>query len=214
MERLVCWGTSIALLAILLSTGERLRTTATVLSSTTSAKTSLEAKSTSSQKPDTVQLAQGLIGQCRAVARSIFVYSERSTANPLRALQADEQVFLAEESGRGGWIAISSPINGFVQAKDLKPCPGQEVGSPPSPPNRCRRVIYERPEGLTIRERPDQNSPRVGGVFFGDSVTLDNPPQFRLDNQGREWVRITAPTAGWMSNGFPATGEINLRACF
>lgn len=160
-------------------------------------------------------LTQGLSGQCRAAARSIFIYAERSTANPIRALQADEQVILAEASGRNGWIAIRSPISGFVQAKDLKPCAGNSGTTPsPTPPNRCRRVIYEDDEGLAIRESPTTNSARVGGVFFGDRVTLSDPPQFRLDDAGREWVRITAPTAGWLSNGFPQLGDINLKACF
>lgn len=160
-------------------------------------------------------LTQGLSGQCRAAARSIFIYAERSTANPIRALQADEQVILAEASGREGWIAIRSPISGFVQAKDLKPCARNSGTTPsPTPPNRCRRVIYEDDEGLAIRESPTTNSARVGGVFFGDRVTLSDPPQFRLDDAGREWVRITAPTAGWLSNGFPQLGDINLKACF
>ncbi|MEQ9237533.1 SH3 domain-containing protein [Coleofasciculus sp. E2-BRE-01] len=160
-------------------------------------------------------LTQGLIGQCRAAARSIFIYAERSTANPIRALQADEQVTLAEASGRNGWIAIGSPISGFVQAKDLKPCTGNPAPTPsPTPPNRCRRVIYEEDEGLAIRESPNTNSARVGGVFFGDRVTLSDPPQFRLDDAGREWVRITSPTSGWLSNGFPQLGDINLKACF
>ena len=161
-------------------------------------------------------LTQGLSGQCRAAARSTFIYAERSTANPIRALQADEQVTLAEASGRNGWIAIRSPISGFVQAQDLKPCAGNPAATTPSPtpPNRCRRVIYEEDEGLAIRESPNTNSARVGGVFFGDRVTLSDPPQFRLDDAGREWVRITAPTSGWISNGFPQLGDINLKACF
>jgi len=167
--------------------------------------------STLSSQTNSFLLTQGLSGQCRAAARSIFIYAERSTANPIRALQADEQVTLAEASGRDGWIAIRSPISGFVQAKDLKPCDGP---TPPPPPNRCRRVIYEEEEGLTIRETPNTNSARVGGVFFGDRVTLSDPPQFRLDDAGREWVRITAPTPGWLSNGFPQLGDINLKACF
>lgn len=170
--------------------------------------------STLSSQTNSFLLTQGLSGQCRAAAQSIFIYAERSTANPIRALQADEQVTLAEASGRDGWIAIRSPISGFVQAKDLKPCGEGTVTTPPIPPNRCRRVIYEEEEGLTIRETPNTNSARVGGVFFGDRVTLSDPPQFRLDDAGREWVRITAPTPGWLSNGFPQLGDINLKACF
>lgn len=210
------WSKPVALLTFLVISVGGLEATSTVMTRTTSATPSLATESILSRETSDFDLAQGLMGQCRAAANSIFVYSERSTANPIRALQPNEQVTLAEESGRAGWIAISSPISGFVQAKDLKPCSNaggnsEEVSRPS--PGRCRRVVYDGTEGVAIRERPDQNTPRVGGVFFGDSVTLVNPPQFRLDSEGREWVRIVAPTAGWMSNGFPATGDINLSAC-
>lgn len=168
-------------------------------------------------------LAQGLNGQCRAAARPTFIYTDRSMTNPIRALQTNEEVTLAEGSGREGWIAIGSPIIGFVQTKDLKPCAGDSgVTTPSTPsnsspnpsPNRCRRVIYEGDEGLVIRESPNTASARVGSVFLTDRVTLSEPPQFRLDDAGREWVRISAPMTGWISNGFPELGDINLKACF
>ncbi|MBE9128484.1 MULTISPECIES: SH3 domain-containing protein [unclassified Coleofasciculus] len=216
MKRMNYWGKPVALLVFLVSPVGGLEATGAVMTPTTSAPSSVATESISSREKSDFDLAQGLMGQCRAAGNSIFVYSERSTVNPIRALQPNEQVKLAEESGRAGWIAISSPISGFVQAKDLKPCSNaggnsEEVSRPS--PGRCRRVVYDGSEGVAIRERPDQNAPRISGVFFGDSVTLANPPQFRLDSEGREWVRIVAPAAGWMSNGFPSTGDINLRAC-
>ncbi|HAX90379.1 MAG TPA: hypothetical protein DCY91_30105 [Cyanobacteria bacterium UBA11370] len=215
MKSMSQWGQPIALFALVLSPMGGLNATASVVAGITSTPIS-EEQPTLSQQRGNVELAQGLIGECRAAARAMFVYPERSTSNPLRALQTDEKVTIAEESGRGGWIAISSPVNGFVQAQDLKLCSSSPPRTPPTstPQSRCRRVSYEGTEGLAIRERPSVNSPRIGGVFFEDRVTLADPPQFRVDDEGREWVRITAPTAGWLSNGFPKLGDINLRACF
>ncbi len=216
MKRMSHWSKPIALLAFVLSPVGSFEAAANIATHTTSGNTSLESASTASLKRENLQLAQGFLGECRAAARSTFIYSERSRAEPIRSLQADEKVTLAEENGRRGWIAISSPIAGFVNTEDLKLCSGEPVRPQPPPTssaNRCRRVIYEGPEGLTVRERPDKNSPRVGGVFFEDRVTLSNPPRFEVDSEGREWARITSPIAGWVSNGFGSTGEINLRAC-
>lgn len=221
MKRISQWDKPIILFALLLSPTAGLKATANVVGGITPANIT-NSQPTLGQQGENLQLAQGLIGECRAAARPTFIYPQRSTSNAIRALQTDEQVAIAEENGRNGWIAISSPISGFVQAKDIKPCPETPTPtSPPlrpssssTPPSRCRRVSYEGEEGLAIRERPNINSNRIGGVFFEDRVTLADPPQFRIDDEGREWVRITSPTPGWMSNGFPKLGDINLRACF
>ena len=224
------WGIPVALLALALSAVGDIKAIATVFSNTSSDKLSLEAELNQSKQKWTFQLAQGLVGQCRAASRSIFVYRERSTASPTRALEPNEQVVLAEEDGRGGWIAISSPIRGFVEARDLKRCSeepeevvtrprpprSQEVVTRPSPPrsNLCRQVTYQGLEGVVVRERPDIYSRPLSTVFFEQRVTLNNPPQSRVDGEGREWVRLTSPVVGWMSNGFPAKGDLNLTACF
>jgi hypothetical protein len=230
MKNMSYWGTPVALLALALSAVGDIRAIATVLSNTSSANLILEAELNQSQQKRTFQLAQGLVGQCRAASRSIFVYRERSSASPTRALESNEQVVLAEEDGRGGWIAISSPIRGFVEARDLKRCSeepeevvirprpprSEEVVTRPRPPgsNLCRQVTYQGLEGVVVRERPDIYSRPLSTVFFEERVTLNNPPQSRVDSEGREWVRLTSPVVGWMSNGFPATGDLNLSACF
>jgi hypothetical protein len=232
MKKISHWGKPVALLALILSVVADLK--ATAVTNTTSAPIISESEPTLSQQSDNLQLAQGLAGQCRIAAQSMFVYRERSISNPIRALELNEQVTLAEENGRDGWIAVSSPIRGFVEARALKSCNQQprdsrepisqqpresreprQVQVPPrsSPSNLCRRVTYEGTEGLAIRERPEINATRVSGVFLGERVTLTNPPQFRVDTEGREWVRLTAPSAGWMSNGFPSSGDLNLEAC-
>lgn len=203
------WGKPIALLALVSSTAGGMKATAAVFTSIPTVNRIPESESTPFLQRKNLQLAQSQEGECRAAVRSTFIYQERSTANRIRALQPDERVTLAEERGRENWVAISSPISGFVRARDLKLC--SDVSTPPS--NLCRQVIYQGTEGLAVRERPDINSRRLGGVLLGDRVTLANPPRFREDNEGREWVRLSDPLSGWMSNGFPATGDLNLKAC-
>lgn len=218
MKKMSHWGTPVALLALALSAVGDTKAIATVFSNTNSANLILEAGLNPSQQKGTFQLAQELVGQCRAASRSIFIYRERSTASPTRALEPNEQVVLAEEDGRGGWIAISSPIRGFVEARDLKRCSGEpeQTVTRPRPPRSslCRQVTYQGLEGVVVRERPDISSRPISTVFFEERVTLSNPPQSRVDGEGREWVRLTSPVVGWMSNGFPATGDLNLSACF
>ncbi|NEO92450.1 MAG: SH3 domain-containing protein [Moorea sp. SIO3G5] len=283
------WSTFLPLLALVLSSLGGVGARATVIPSTNSANSIPSAKPTQAQTQDKFQLAQGLMGECRAAAESIFIYKQRSTSNPMIALEADEQVTLAENKvSKDGWIAINSPIPGFVQAQDLKFCgtggplpnraqslcrqaaksmfiykqpsiepirtlePNEEVilaenkvrkngwiaiNSPVPgfvrakdlkfcqetvivPPNPreslCRQVIYKGNDGIAVRRRPDINSSQLGLVSNGVKVRLINRPrqeQFSLDSQGREWARITYPVNGWMSNGFPATGDQNLVVC-
>lgn len=214
MKKMSRWDKLVAFFALGLIPVGSITVNATVLSSISTGNKMLASVSTPSQQPNNVKLAQSRVGACRAAARSTFIYQDRSTAYRIRSLQSNEKVTLAEERGRAGWIAISSPISGFVETKDLKLC--SEVSARPASPssNLCRQVTYKGLEGVAIRERPDINSRQLDAVFLSDRVTLVNPPQFILDDQGREWVRLSAPSAGWMSNGFPATGDINLEACF
>lgn len=212
MKKMSHWSKPVALLAFLVSTVGDMDAHASIFTRTTAGKMRLDSEPTLSlsQKKDNVQLAQRL-GECRAAARSTFIYQERSTANRIRALQSNEQVILAEPGGRDGWIAVSSPISGFVQAKDLKRC--TEAATLPTRRNLCRQVMYQGVEGVAVREEPDITSSQVDTVFLGDRVTLSNPPEFITDGMGREWTRLATPSVGWMSNGIPARGDINLVAC-
>ena len=100
-----------------------------------------------------VQLAQGLIGECRAAKKRIFVYTERSASSrTIRTLAPSEEVTLAG-NGSGGWIAISAPETGYVQAMDLKLCQGATQPDSGSTSDICRRVTV--PQGLTIRQNPN-----------------------------------------------------------
>ena len=211
MKKMSQWDKPIAFLALVLSAVGGMKARATVFPSIPTGNRILETPVTAYPKQGNVQLTQRLLGACRAAARPTFIYQERSTANRIRALQANERVILAEERGRNGWIAINSPISGFVQAKDLKLC-SESTTSSSSGQNLCRQVIYRGIEGVAVRQRPNLDSPQVDTVFLGDQVTLSNPPEFITDGTGREWTRLAIPS-GWMTNGIPALGDINLGAC-
>jgi hypothetical protein len=218
MKKMSYWVKPVALLALVLSTVVgATNATAATYSSTATVNKNPKSEPVGDRNRDNVLLARMRVGECRAVARSTFVYQERSGANRIRALQVSDRVTLAEDNSRDGWIAISSPISGFVQARDLKLCSDAVPVAPaqpnPSSANLCRQVTYPGKEGVAVRTRPNISSTQVGTLFFGARVTLAKPPQFIVDDSGREWVRISAPIVGWMSNGFPAAGDINLEAC-
>ncbi|MGC1396633.1 MAG: hypothetical protein WA828_20415, partial [Coleofasciculaceae cyanobacterium] len=156
------------------------------------------------QTTNTLQLAQrDLVGQCRAANQRLPIYRQPTTASPSdRILVTAEQVKLADNGNSNGWIRISAPIAGFVEAAKLMSCSGNVVVNPtpprpapapaPAPTqtqinSRCRVVIYNGPEGgLAIRSRPDRTAPRTDGVKFGDRVTLrTSPPPSNIDKDGR-----------------------------
>jgi hypothetical protein len=76
--------------------------------------------------------------------------------------------------------------------------------------NQCRQVYPE--EGLVVRSQPNPNSAVRGGVNQGQRVTL--APNWRIQRgpDGRNWLPISAPIAGYISNGFPGSGG-NLILC-
>jgi hypothetical protein len=148
-------------------------------------------------------------GECRAVKHSTPIFSERSAPSPaLRLLGTNDRVTLAEGSGTNGFIAVSSPTRGYVLAENLKPCSSGPVGS------RCRRVAYAGgADGLIIRSQPDPDSVNRGAVALGSRVLLStDPATVRTGPEGRRWIQIAEPTAGWVSNGFPGSPS-NLSNC-
>lgn len=233
MKKMSYWGQSMALLAVVLSTVGGVKTLATAATSSTTANVIQKSKSTSLQHPGNLQLAQSIVGECRAAGRRIFVYSQRSTSSQtVRTLGPNEQVTLADD-GAAGWVAISSPEVGYVRASELISCPVTERPTPrprprprpapattPAPAtnqtsSRCRIVTYNGPEGgLAIRTQPDRNAPRINGVKLGERVTLrTSPPPSNLDKDGRDWVEVVAPSRGWITNGFPSAKSTNIGPC-
>lgn len=215
MNNMSKWGKHIALFALGLSAVGSLNAPATAGAApqTTNIIQASESKGN-------LQLAQAqtLVGQCRAAKERIFVYSQRSnTSQTVRTLAPYEQITLAEE-GTDGFIAISSPEKGYVEVKDLTSCSGGVAANPApaqtSSSSRCRVVTYNGTEGLAIRKGPDKTAARVGGVYAGNRVTLkNNPPSYTVDGEKRSWVEISAPTAGWISYGYPSSNSTNVGAC-
>ncbi|MGB3404018.1 MAG: SH3 domain-containing protein [Microcoleaceae cyanobacterium] len=76
--------------------------------------------------------------------------------------------------------------------------------------NLCRRVFEQ--QGLVVHQRPTPNSPRVGGVAHRSEVALKADFEGIRGPGGRTWVEITAPVAGFISNGYPG-GRSNLTLC-
>jgi hypothetical protein len=152
--------------------------------------------------------AQGsIIGQCRAVNKKVSVYKQASTTgSTVSTLNPDTRVTLAD-TGSGGFIGISSPVSGYVQTANLKPC----TGTTPPTGNTCRRVL--QPLGLSIVEnRPQLLLTSVVWPNLARVTLTTNPATVRLGADGRNWVQIASPAAGWVSNGSPG-GSSNLTLC-
>lgn len=153
-----------------------------------------------------VKLAQGsLIGQCRAVNKKVSVYKQASTTGAIvSTLNAETKVTLAD-NGSNGFIGISSPVSGYVQVVNLKPC----SGTTPPTGNTCRRVI--QPLGLAIRREASPDALSIGGVAYLERVDLTTTPATsKKGPDGRNWVQIAKPAAGWVSNGFPGSSNLGL----
>ncbi|MCA1992702.1 MAG: SH3 domain-containing protein, partial [Coleofasciculus sp. S288] len=142
MKTMSHWGKPVALFAIGLSVVGSLQTPASAVPSfaiASSIEKSNPASLLAQDTPAQPAAAPGsLVGQCRAAKQRIFVYSQRSTSSQtLRTLAVNEQVTLAD-NGSGGWIAISAPVTGYVQAANLKLCQGQTTPPDETTSNLCR----------------------------------------------------------------------------
>ncbi len=132
------------------------------------------------------------------------------------------------------WLAVSFPAQGYVDNgplgnNHLNPCEAfvwgaqlpsdggartsQRLDSTPQSRSgsSCRRVI--QPEGLTIRQSPSLNGSVLGGVDVDETLRIRLPLRTIVASDGREWVEITAPFNGYVSNGF-GDGVSNLGMCF
>lgn len=77
----------------------------------------------------------------------------------------------------------------------------------------CLRVALS-PEwnGLNIRSDAGVDASLVGFVPNGQTVKLDSYPASIIERDGRYWIAIAQPVAGWVSNDQPG-GNGNLRLC-
>ncbi|MBW4693392.1 MAG: SH3 domain-containing protein [Lyngbya sp. HA4199-MV5] len=155
----------------------------------------------------TLSAQVSLVGQCRAVNKKVSVFKQAATTSAVvSTLNADTKVTLAD-NGSGGFIGISSPVSGYLQTANLKPC----TGTTPPTGNTCRRVI--QPLGLAIRREASPDSAPIGGIAYLDRLDLTTTPATsKKGADGRNWIQIAKPAAGWVSNGFPG-GNSNLGLC-
>jgi hypothetical protein len=162
--------------------------------------------------PGNLTLAQAsLVGQCRAAKKQIPVFTQAdTTSEAIRLLSTDDRVTLGGNVDVNGFISISEPVSGYVQAINLKPCGSTSV----TPPTKelCRQVI--RPtQGLLIRREPTTTSAQVGSVAYLGRVTLTTSPATTRKVNNRDWVEISAPVRGWVSNGLDTQPYSNLAFC-
>ena len=198
MKKMRYWGILIAFFALILNPWGILEANAATVTNTPT--TSILQESEPTLLQEKFQLAQGVIGQCRAANRTMDVFSQASVAPQsltVTTLQTNAQMTLAD-NGSAGWIRISAPVGGYVIARYLKPCSGT-VPPPPPPQGLCRNATVE----LNIRQSPSTSATVIGGVPANGTVKLASPKNSQTDSEGRNWVQIAAPIGGWVSSGFP-----------
>ncbi len=203
MKKISHWGQSIAVFTLvfnpIVGNGDAI---ATPVTNTTTANSIQLSKPILAQGD--VQLAQRLVGQCRAANRTIDIFTQPSVgpaSEVVRTLETNQRMTLASDGDNSGWIQVSAPANGYVIARYLKLCSGPQTS------NVCRRANV----ALSIRQNPTTSSTLLGAVPDQGVVKLTNPQQSEVDSAGRTWVAITAPINGWVSSGFP---EGNLSPTF
>ena len=129
------------------------------------------------------RVAQAFPGKCAMAKEDIFVYNEPATSGRrIRSMGPSEQVTLADE-GMNGWIAIDSPIKGFVQITDLKPC---------SPIGECRAAK----QGIFVYDGPDPSGRKIRSLLTNEEVTI-------ASNNENGWIGISSPV-----NGFVQTADL------
>lgn len=168
------------------------------------------------------QIAQSVIGQCRAANRPTPVFAEASTvSSALRILANSEKVTLSTEV-QDGFVAISSPIRGYVQTGVLKTC-----ATPPRPKTACR--LLKNPAVINIRNAPkipagNADANVIASAKRGDRVYAVLKPNGSLSTavaDGYNWVEVDlnrgAPAStfvsGWLYNSRVGSSESNLAYC-
>ncbi len=75
----------------------------------------------------------------------------------------------------------------------------------------CLRVNVPTGKGLRIRSEPELKAKVIGFVRNGATVKIDSSPALIRQADGRNWVAISSPIEGWVSNDRPDTpGNLGL----
>ena len=155
--------------------------------------------------------------ECRAVKADTFIHAERSlNSERFRAIRTGEEVTILVGEERNGWVTLAKPQPGFVLSDNLTSCsPSDSTLNSGSilESTLCRRFVSTQPGEFAVYERPSRDSSVRGQLLPQYTVILDSSTKFTTDTQGREWAKIVIPVEGWVSNGFPRRGGINLEAC-
>jgi hypothetical protein len=167
--------------------------------------------------------AATLIGQCRAANKRTPVYSTRNPVSEVvMLLETGNAVILGENGGENGMIGVDKPKKGFVHSPNLKDCPGKPKPTTPTAEQPkpatdqpiagiCRKVV--QPQGLIVRNEAGNVAPIVGSLALNEKITLAEPIETAERDDGRIWIKIAKPVAGWASNGFTNQKFRNLGAC-
>jgi len=192
--------------------------------------------------PSPLRFAQEVDPLCRQVSanldRGLAIRLDPSpNSRAIANVAPNERLQLAAnaEAIRGPegntWLAVSFPAEGYVNnglpgTSHLNRCQAflwDIPGSSDVPPmtsstrrgrdgdgNSCRRVIHD--EGLTVRQAPSLNASILGGVEMNQEIRVRLPIRPIIASDDRQWIEITAPFNGYVSNGF-GDGVSNLGAC-
>ncbi len=188
--------------------------------------------------PSPLRFAQEVDPLCRQVSanldRGLAIRLDPSpNSRAIANVAPNERLRLATnaEAIRGPeghtWLAVSFPAEGYVDngppgTSHLNRCqaflwdaPGSSDTAPmtnssPRDSDSCRRVIHD--EGLTVRQAPSLNASILGGVEMNQEIRVRLPIRPIVASDDRQWIEITAPFNGYVSNGF-GDGVSNLGAC-
>jgi hypothetical protein len=157
-------------------------------------------------QPSLTAAVIGLVGYLQTVNLSTLP----ATVNTVAGIN---WVQITLSNGATGWIANGAPGTGgnvLPCTTVVNPTPTTPITpTPVTPAGTCRLVRSPIGGGLAIRATPGGNL--VGGVANRQTITLANPPATRVVS-GRQWLQITAPVNGWVSNGQPGSSG-NLGNC-
>lgn len=77
---------------------------------------------------------------------------------------------------------------------------------------KCLRVKTPTGKGLVIRSQPNESSQQVGRVREGGIVNPGSFPASIVEVDGENWLAISSPSDGWISDGLK-TDKGNLTLC-